>query len=249
MASAHKPISTILNVLQTILSVILAGISIWFFIELKSLTDLRNRDRYLLDFSVYWPQVLPWIFFVISVFVICVSLCGIYGACSGRKAAVITYITFLSIVIVAAFAAGVMGLVCGDTKSTDDFVSETVRDAYSQMKVRKDIIVAFGKLESRLRCCGTSGASDYTSGKIPDSCCDKNELVECENSASRRLGCVEVVVPYSRMFIRYTSIGSIAIAVVCLASLIVAILLLRSSRSKKDRLKSEAEKEPLKLPL
>ncbi|CAH0403770.1 unnamed protein product [Chilo suppressalis] len=249
MASALKPITTILNIIQTLLSVVLAGVSIWFFIELKNLTDMRSRDKDRLDFKFYWPQWLPWLILVICVIVMCVSLCGYYGVCSGRKDALVTYVTFLSIVTVAAFAVGILGLVCGDTKSSDDFVTKAVQDAHNQLSNRQDVLMAFSSIESRLRCCGVTGASDYTKMKIPDSCCDRSELVDCETSASRRLGCVEVIVPYSRMFVRYTSIGTIIIGVVCLASLIVALFLVRSSRSKKDRLKSEAEKEPLKLPL
>jgi hypothetical protein len=249
MASAFKSISTILNVLQSVLALILAGVSMWFFVELKTFTDLRDRDRYLLDFEVYWPQILPWVFFVVCLIVIFVSMCGAYGAYTNKKPALVTYVTFLSIVTIGALAAGTLGLVCGDSKTTDDFMATTVSDAYSQMKLRKEVITAFGNIEKRFRCCGIKGSSDYTFVSIPESCCDKDELVACENSASRRRGCSEVAIPYTRMFIRYMSIGSIIVGVVCTISLIVAVMLAITARSKKDRLKSAAEKEPLKLPL
>lgn len=249
MASAYKTISTILNVLQAIIAVVLAGVSIWYFIELKGLTDLRNRDRNLLDFNVYWPQVMPWLFLFVSVVVITVNVCGVYSSCVKSKSTLYVYVTFLAVVTLAAFAAGVVGLTCADSKSTDAFISETVSDAYSEMKFRKEVGVAFGSIETRLRCCGIKGSSDYTHTTIPETCCDKNELVSCENSASRRLGCADVAVPYTRMFVKFTSITSIVIALIGVFSIIVAVLLVRSARGKSDRLKSEAEKEPLKLPL
>lgn len=247
--AAFKTISAILNIVQAIIALALAGVSIWFFIELKGFTDLRNRDRYLLDFNVYWPQVIPWMFLVLSLIVISVNVCGIYSACTKSKSTLYVYVTFLSIVTLAAFAAGMVGLTCADSKSTDDFISETVSDAYSQMKFRKEVGAAFGNIERRLRCCGIKGSSDYTHTTIPESCCDKDELVSCENSASRRLGCADVAVPYARMFVKFTSIGSILISLIGVGSVIVAVLLVKSSKSKSDRFKSEAESEPLKLPL
>ncbi|XP_028171295.1 tetraspanin-7-like [Ostrinia furnacalis] len=247
--AALQFISTVLNILQTILSIALACVSMWFFVELKNITDLRNKDRYLLDFTLYWPQVLPWVFLVISIAVIFVNLCGFYGICRKNKSSLYVYVVFLSLVTLAAFAAGVLGFTCADAKETDDFISGAVSDAYSEMKVRKEVIDAFSNIERRLRCCGIQGSSDYTQSRIPPSCCDYQDAAFCENAASRRLGCAQVAVPYTRMFMRYTSVASLAIAILSVGSLIVAILLVRSRKSKSDRFNSTPEQEPLKVPL
>ncbi|KAL0810255.1 hypothetical protein ABMA28_010418 [Loxostege sticticalis] len=247
--AALRLISTVLNIIQTVLSIALASVSMWFFVELKNIIDLRNKDRYLLDFTLYWPQVLPWIFLVISIIIIFVNICGFYGICKKNKSTLYVYVVFLSLVTLAAFAAGIVGLTCADSKTTDDFISGAVSDAYSEMKIRKEVIDAFGNIERRLRCCGIKGSSDYTHTAIPESCCDRDETVACENSASRRLGCAEVAVPYTRMFMKFTSVGALVIACISVGSLIVAILLVRSRRNKADRFKSEAEQEMLKVPL
>ncbi|KAF9406577.1 hypothetical protein HW555_013099 [Spodoptera exigua] len=49
----------ILNILHVVFGLGITCAAIWFFVEVHSITSLRNTNHYLLDYNVYWPQAIP----------------------------------------------------------------------------------------------------------------------------------------------------------------------------------------------
>ncbi|KAM3968800.1 CD151 antigen-like [Aphomia sociella] len=253
MGTIFKPISIILNILYTLIGFALSVVSIWFFIELKEITDLRNSDKYLLNFQVAWPQAIPWIFLTIGISLVAVSLCGYCSAC-GKKSVIIIYCIFLVMAIVASIIGGSVALIFADDKATDNFISEMVWDGLLETKLHKHKAIAFGNVERKFRCCGANNPGDYTfwMKSFPDSCCDADTTGLCDfnnNLPRERHGCTEVVTHYSRIFIRTLSIASLVSGFIGILNLIVALSLIKNLRRRPKKMRDNHETDTLKLPL
>lgn len=252
MAAVLRSVSIILNIVYALIGFALSTVSIWFFIELKNITNLRNSDRYLLNFKVYWPQAIPWMFLTVGVLLVLVSLCGYCSACGGKSVLGLYYV-FLILAIIVSIASGSVALHFADGKATDNFLSETIWDATSEMKLHKDIATAFGQIESRFRCCGAKHPREYTSWmtNFPETCCDPGSVEVCEFSNSlphERHGCIEVVTQYARIFIQALAIASLVSSLFGVFNLIVGIFLWRNIK-KPRKLMHNNDIDTLKLPL
>lgn len=258
-ASASKCLLTVLNVLYTILGLALAAGSIWFFVEVQQFTNLRNSNHYLLDYKVYWPQAIPWMFFVCAILVIGVSCCGFSGVKKNSRGIVLLYLAFLVIAIVLLLAAAVIALVFADNKATDDFVKDTVWDAYFQAKSDRDTESAFGRIEKKLHCCGADSPRDYKNWKneFPQSCCDvyfhgfyDTYTLDCEFTnklANERYGCSTVASQYARIFIKVLSGVSILTAFIGIMGLVSAVSLSRALRKKSRVVEQKNESDSKKV--
>ncbi|XP_063630682.1 tetraspanin-12-like [Cydia splendana] len=224
----------VLNVVFTIFGLILFSGSIAFFCYINMFVTLRNSNHYLLDYNVYWPQAVPWMFFVTSLFVIFSACCGCIGAKRNSKSMVTTYGIFVSVATSLLLGMAIVALVCADGPRTDNFIRDTIWDAYSQMKDHPELEQYFGNVEKRLYCCGADSPRDYVSwrNEFPQSCCDVVRYsfldaypIDCSTTnklANERHGCSEVAAQYARIGIKVLSGVSIFTALIGLLTLAVA---------------------------
>lgn len=256
--SASSVLLFILNILHVVFGLAITCTAIWFFIEVHSITSLRNANHYLLDYKVYWPQAIPWVFILVGVLVICVSCCGFVGAKKKSNGLVVMYIVFEVMAIVALLTAAVVALVFADTKSTDEFVKDTIWDVYTTMRNDRSIEMGFGTMEKRMQCCGASGPRDYISWRreFPVSCCDTyyhgwigSYNIDCDFTnklANERHGCSEVAINYTKIIIKALSAASVFTAFVGIMNVIVAVTLSKSMK-RKPRLPPQLESESKKV--
>ncbi|KAG6458051.1 23 kDa integral membrane protein [Manduca sexta] len=238
----------ILNTVQMIFGLALTAASIWFFIEVQSITSLRNTNHYLLDYNVYWPQAIPWIFMIVGIFILCISCCGFAGARKKNRGMVVLFAIFQSIAIVGLVAAAIVALTCADSKSTDKFMEDTIWDVYTHTKNDRDVEMAFGNIEKRLQCCGAGGPRDYLNWRreFPISCCDTYYHgwigaynIDCDFTnklANERHGCSAVAVNYTRVIIKVLAGASVFTAFIGIMSLIVAVALILGGLKKKSKM-------------
>ncbi|KAI8433903.1 hypothetical protein MSG28_015829 [Choristoneura fumiferana] len=224
----------VLNIVFTIFGLIIAGGSIGFFVYVNMFVSLRNSNHYLLDYNVYWPQAVPWMFFVCGLFVICTSCCGFKSAKKPSKTMVTTYGVFVAIASLLLFAISIVALVCADGVKTDNFIRDTIWDAYFQMKEHPEVEMSFGNFERRLHCCGADSPRDYVNWRMefPQSCCDvirygflDNYPIDCQFTnklANERHGCSEVAAQYARIGIKVLSGVSIFTSLIGIITLIAA---------------------------
>ncbi|XP_050682494.1 23 kDa integral membrane protein-like [Leptidea sinapis] len=259
--SISKVTLYVLNTIYMILGLGIAATSIWFFCEVHDFTTLRNSNHYLLDYTVYWPQAIPWIFLIVSLIVIGVSCCGFTSVHKKSKGLITVFLTAQSIAILFLIAASVVALVFADNKATDDFVKDTVWDVYFQAKSDVEVADKFGIIERKLHCCGADSPRDYKNWKneFPTSCCDvfyhgflEPYAIDCEFTnklANERHGCSTVAAQYARIVIKVLSGVSIFTAVIGITTLAVAVLLSRAleKRRRIQRLKNEAESKKVLL--
>ncbi|CAG9136825.1 unnamed protein product [Plutella xylostella] len=248
----------ILNIIITVLSVAVACASIWFFVQVNDFTNLRNKNHYLLDYNVYWPQIIPWLFFVVSLLVICVVSCGFAGTRKGRKGLLFMYMVSFGVVAVLMITVAVLAFVFTNHKQTDDFVKDTVWDAYVQTKNDPDVANSFALIERKLHCCGADGPRDYKNWRVdlPQSCCDtyyhgwlSSYPIECDFTnklANERHGCSQVAMQYTKIVIMVLAAVCILIAILGFVCIAVAAGLSKALRRKNRvmaaKLESESEK-------
>ncbi|CAH0718338.1 unnamed protein product, partial [Brenthis ino] len=230
----------ILNSIHLIFGLAIASASIWFFCEVHDFTTLRNSNHYLLDYTVYWPQAVPWMFFIVALFSIGVASCGFASTKKKSKSLLTAYIIVLSVVVVCLITSGIVALVFANSKSTDDFVKDTVWDVYFQAKGDNDVAASFGVIERKLHCCGADSPRDYKNWKseFPVSCCDvyyrgwlEPYALDCEFTnklANERHGCSTVAAQYARIAIVVLSSVALLTAVIGMISIAYAVVFSRA---------------------
>lgn len=244
-SGVSSAVLVILNILNVVFGLALTAASIWFFIEIQNLTSLRNQNHYLLDYRVYWPQAVPWIFLFSGIFVLFVSCCGFVGAKKQSRGVVLMYVTFQVITLVLLVVATIIALVFADSQHTDQFVADTIWDAYNNMKADRSVETAFGVIEKRYQCCGAGGPRDYKNWRshFPQSCCDTyyhgwgtgEYIIDCDITnklPNERLGCAEVASHYARVAIKVFSAGAIFTAFIGALNLVVALMLSKSLKKR-----------------
>ncbi|CAG9572569.1 unnamed protein product [Danaus chrysippus] len=239
-----KVVLYVLNTVYTVFGLAISAASIWFFCQVFEFTRLRNSNHYLLDYSVYWPQAVPWMFFFVGFFVLMVSGCGFAGVCRKNRGMLTLYAVAMSLVVLFCIAAAVVALVFADSKSTDDFVKDTVWDVYFQTKNDNEVADAFGIIERKLHCCGADSPRDYKNWKneFPISCCDvyyhgwlEPYAIDCEFTnklANERHGCSTVAAQYARIAIKVLSGASIFTAFIAIMGIVCAVSLSKALERK-----------------
>lgn len=257
--SASSVLLFILNILHVVFGLTITCTSIWFFVEVHSITSLRNANHYLLDYNVYWTQAIPWVFILVGVFVICVSCCGFVGAKKKSNGFVVMYIAFEVTAIIALIVSAAIALSFADSDSTNKFVEDTIWDVYTTMKDNKALEQSFGNMEKRMQCCGASGPRDYINWRreFPVSCCDTyyhgwigEYNIDCDFTnklANERHGCTEVATNYARIVIRVLSGACVFTAFLGIMNVIVAVTLSKSMKNKKRPMPVQLESESKKV--
>ncbi|XP_049882359.1 23 kDa integral membrane protein-like [Pectinophora gossypiella] len=216
------------NILYTLTAIGLAAGAIWYSLKVKEVTDLRSYEKYQLDLNIYWPQVLPYIFVAIAVFVVLVTCCGLCGAGTGSKGGLITYNVFLFIVILILIGAGVTSVLVA-TQKCETFIKDTLHDVFQEAQRKNYVREEFGNFERNLHCCGADGPNNYL-GRIPESCC--NEGDNCNEMVNRRKGCIEVATVYTKWAFIIGTAACGVVAFLCIISMALSYALIRSIGSK-----------------
>ncbi|CAH0403771.1 unnamed protein product [Chilo suppressalis] len=247
------------NIIHAVLGLILACTGLWLFIEVNSITSLRNSNHYLLDYNLYWPQVIPWLFILIGVLVIFVACCGVFGATKKSKGLVFTHIVCISMTVLLTLTVAIVALVFANSKSTENFIKDTVWDVFFQTKTDTEVADAFGRIEKRMQCCGAESPRDYVNWKddFPQSCCDtyyhgwlEPYTVDCEitnKRANERHGCSSVATQYIRIAVFVLSGVSILTSLLGLAVLASAVSVSKALRPKPRNVTAKYESESKKV--
>lgn len=231
-----------LNVVYTVLGLAITATALWFFIEVYNITSLRNSNHYKLDYSVYWPQAIPWLFIFAGVFVMVVSCCGFAGAKKKKRSLVVMYVTFQIIVIILLIIAAIIALVFADSVASDKFITDAIWDSFANMKDEPGIETAFGLIERKLQCCGATSPRDYKGRRndFPMSCCDTyyhgwsiEPVYYCaitDKLPNERLGCSEVASHHARIVIEVLAAAAIFTAFIGALNLAAAGYLSKALR-------------------
>jgi hypothetical protein len=256
---ASKVCSYVINIIFALLGLFIVAAGLWLYIEVVGLTGLRNSNHYLLDYNLYWPQVIPWLFILIGVVVLCVYCCGVFGVKNSNNTLIVTHIVFVSIAVFGLIAIAIVALVFGNSRSTENFIKDTVWDVYFQSKTDTQVADAFGTIEKRMQCCGAESPRDYVNWKteFPQSCCDTYYhgwldpyVIECEiinKRANERHGCAQVATQYLRIAVYVLSGFSIITALLGFFVLSSSIRISKSLKPKPRNVTAKYESESKKV--
>ncbi|KPJ14818.1 CD63 antigen [Papilio machaon] len=231
-----KGVLYILNVVYAVLGLVTAATGIWFFVQLQEFVTLRNTNHYLLDYRVYWPQVAPWLFILLGLFVMMVALCGYCGANKESRGLLGIYAIFLILIVIGQVITATLIFVFVDGEDTDRFIKDTVYDGYYNSQSNPDVFKSFGRIERKLRCCGANDARDYRSFRndLPLSCCqDSYYRATCDftdKEANERLGCAKVAAVYTKIISSSVAGASLIISLIEIVGVVLAWKLFNSLR-------------------
>lgn len=237
-----RALSNILNALQIVLSLALTATAIWFYVEVQSIAGLRNRNHYLLDYNVYWPQAIPLLVLFAGIIAVCASCCGFVAALKRNKHFALAYVVLQAIAIVVLLVAAILAFAFVNSDNTKQFLIDTIYDVFGQSKTDVDVRSSYEIFEKRLQCCGAYTPRDYVGWRtdFPISCCDTyyhgwigSYNIDCDfsnKSANGRFGCSEVAVQYTRITIMVLASVSLLIAVIGVINLFAAVTLLKGLR-------------------
>lgn len=215
----------IVNIVYALIAAALAYVVYLFSVEIQLLKDSRNYEKYQLDYDIYWPQVIPWIFGAAALAAIFVAIIGFFGAGFDSKSVSATYIGLAVISILALIGAGVTGVI--KTERMVKQVNETILDVFTHSLEKKEIRQEFDRIERLLRCCGAMNQNEYAGIGLPASCCDKG--TECH--FTKRNGCVVVVTDYSSWAVFwYGTVICGVLSILILASLTLSLILVMWKR-------------------
>lgn len=201
----YKVVLYSVNVIYAVFGLATAATGIWFFVQLSEFVSLRNSNHYLLDYRIYWPQVAPWLFILLGIFILFIACCGWFGANRESKGLLGVYAFFIVFIILLQLIAATLVFVFVDGEDTDRFIKDTVYDGYYNAKSNPDTFKAFGRIERKLRCCGANDARDYKNWRndLPLTCClDSYYRATCEftdKEANERYGCAKVASVYAKI--------------------------------------------------
>lgn len=231
-----KNVIYVLNIIYAVFGFVTAAVGIWFFVQLTEFVSLRNSNHYLLDYRVYWPQVAPWLFILLGLFVMMVAFCGYCGANKESRGLLGIHGMFMILIVIGQVIAACLIFVYVDGEDTDKFIKDTVYDGYYNSQANPDNLRAFGRIERKLRCCGANDARDYRSWRndLPLTCClDSYYRATCDftdKEANERLGCAKVAAAYTKIISSVIAGVSLIISLLEITGVVLAWKLFHSLR-------------------
>ncbi|XP_068624462.1 CD151 antigen-like [Battus philenor] len=231
-----KGVLYVVNVIYALFGLVTAATGIWFFVQLIEVVALRNKNHYLLDYNVYWPQVAPWFFILLGLAIMMIALCGWCGTSKESRGLLGVYGIFLILIILCQVITASLIFVYVNGDSTDKFIKDVVYDAYYNSQSNQEVSKAFGQIERKLRCCGANDARDYRSWRadLPLTCCqDSYYRSTCDftdKEANERLGCAKVASVYTKIISSSVAGASLLICLLEITGVVLAWKLFNSSR-------------------
>ncbi|XP_004923721.1 uncharacterized protein LOC101736223 [Bombyx mori] len=222
------------NVIQVLSASVLGGVAIWSFIEVVSLTSLRNPIHYQLKQTLNWPEVLPWVFLMAAILTILTDICGLCGSKRKSRPLILLYVVLQMMSILLLVGAPLVALTLAEGPNTAEFFKSTMWDVFYTSIDSQD--GAYNSFEERLRCCGVSSPRDYVPKRnnFPASCCYSGKPCDFSDHFANKLsGCNGVVDKYTEYFIKGMSVGSVVVAIVGVIGFLIAVVLSMKMKTKK----------------
>ncbi|XP_006897717.1 PREDICTED: CD63 antigen isoform X1 [Elephantulus edwardii] len=183
-------------------------------------------------------SLLPVVIIAVGAFLFLVALVGCCGTCKENYCLMITFVIFLSLIMLVEVATAIAGYVF-----RDKVVSEFKKNFQQQMQTYpKDnqTAVFLDKLQQEFKCCGAANYTDWETiplvpkGRIPDSCC-VNVSAGCGIKFNPKdiytKGCIEMIGGWLRSNALVVAAAPLGIAFVEVLGIVFACCLVKSIRS------------------
>ncbi|KAM5332729.1 CD63 antigen isoform 1-T2 [Glossophaga mutica] len=183
-------------------------------------------------------SVLLVVIIAVGAFLFLVAIVGCCGACKENNCLMITFVIFLSLIMLVEVAAAIAGYVF-----RDKVMSEFNKDFRQQMKnypKQNHTGSILDRMQENFKCCGAANYTDWGNiplepkGRVPDSCCI-NVTQGCGiNFKVKDIyteGCVEKIGVWLRNNVLVVAAAALGIAFVEVLGVAFACCLVKSIRS------------------
>lgn len=181
-------------------------------------------------------SVLPVVIIAVGAFLFLVAIVGCCGACKENYCLMITFVVFLSLIVLVEVAAAIAGYVF-----RDKVMSEFNKDFRQQMKnYPKQNHTILDDMQKNFKCCGAANYTDWETiplepkGRVPDSCC-VNVTQGCGINFNVKdiytKGCVEKIGAWLRSNVLVVAAAALGIAFVEVLGIVFAWCLVKSIQS------------------
>ncbi|XP_004700629.1 CD63 antigen [Echinops telfairi] len=182
--------------------------------------------------------LLPVVIIAMGVFLFLVALVGCCGVCKENYYLMITFVIFLSLIMLVEVATAIAGYVFRD-KIRSEFKSNFQKQmqAYPKDNTTARIL---DKMQEDFKCCGATNYTDWENipleprGRVPDSCCinvTQNCGVKFNVKDINAEGCVEKIGGWLRSHMVEVAAAGLGIAFVEVLGIVLACCLVKSIRS------------------
>ncbi|KAM8803242.1 CD63 antigen [Rhynchonycteris naso] len=183
-------------------------------------------------------SVLPVVIIAVGAFLFLVAIVGCCGACKENYCLMITFVIFLSLILLVEVAAAIAGYVF-----RDKVMSEFNKDFRQQMKdypKQNSTVLIMDRMQRKFKCCGAANYTDWDTiplepkGRVPDSCC-VNVTQGCGiNFTVKEIhteGCVETIGGWLRDNVLVVAAAALGIAFVEVLGIVFACCLVKNIQS------------------
>lgn len=182
-------------------------------------------------------SVLPVVIIAVGAFLFLVAIVGCCGACKENYCLMITFVIFLSLIVLVEVAAAIAGYVF-----RDKVMSEFNNDFRQQMKnyPKQNHTAFLDGMQKSFNCCGAANYTDWETiplepkGRVPDSCC-VNVTQGCGINFNVKdihtEGCVEKIGLWLRRNVLGVAAVALGIAFVEVLGIVLACCLVKSIQS------------------
>ncbi|KAF6339027.1 CD63 molecule [Rhinolophus ferrumequinum] len=192
----------------------------------------------ILSQTINQGVMLPVVIIAVGAFLFLVAIVGFCGACKENYCLMITFVIFLSLIVLVEVAAAIAGYVF-----RDKVMSEFNKDFRQRMKnyPKQNHTASFlDRMQENFECCGAANYTDWETiplepkGRVPDSCC-VNVTQGCGiNFSVKEIhteGCVEKIGVWLRRNILLVAAAALGIAFVEVLGIVFACCLVKSIQS------------------
>lgn len=183
-------------------------------------------------------SVLPVVIIAVGAFLFLVAIVGCCGACKENYCLMITFVIFLSLIVLVEVAAAIAGYVFRD-KMTSEFNKDFRQQMENYPKQNRTAVILDG-MQKSFNCCGAANYTDWESipldpkGRVPDSCC-VNITQGCGINFNVKdihtEGCVEKIGTWLRSNMLVVAAAALGIAFVEVLGIVLACCLVKSIQS------------------
>lgn len=183
-------------------------------------------------------SLLPVVIIAVGAFLFLVALVGCCGTCKENYCLMITFATFLSLIMFVEVAVAITGYVFKD-KVKSEFNKSLNQHMQNYLK-DNSTAKALDRWQERFQCCGATNYTDWgnisgmSMDRVPDSCCI-NVTAGCGNNFKESTiytqGCLEKIGVWLRQNILLVAAAALGIAFVEVLGIIFSCCLVKSIRS------------------
>ncbi|XP_051026636.1 CD63 antigen [Acomys russatus] len=183
-------------------------------------------------------SLLPVIIIAVGTFLFLVAFVGCCGACKENYCLMITFATFLCLIMFVEVAVAITGYVFRD-KVMSEFNKSLNKHMQDYLK-DNSTAQAVDKWQKQFQCCGATNYTDWetipgmSKDRVPDSCCI-NVTAGCGNdfkvSTIYTQGCLEKIGVWLRKNILLVAAAALGIAFVEILGIVFSCCLVKSIRS------------------